>query len=128
MLGRVLVEYSVLVFVVSSIEFCAVAKVGARIERTAMEQPSIKIRVLANILLGIVRRDLVKNVPQFWQKALKVWRFVWHSGQGVWVGVFVIIRNLRIFSENPRRRSIPMNMSTKPANEWTVSAACSPNQ
>src|SRR3990170_6117207 len=128
MLGRVLVEYSVLVFVVSSIEFCAVAKVGARIERTAMEQPSSKRRILGNILLGIVRRDLVKNMPQFWQKVLRFWRFVWHSGQRVWAGVFVIIRNLRIFSEKPRSRSMPMKMSTKPANERTVSAVCSPNQ
>ena len=120
--------YSVFVVVVSSIEFCAVAKVGARIERTAMEQPSSMRRILANIPLGILRRDFEKNVPQFWQKALRFWRFVWHSGQGVGVGVFVIIRNLRIFSEKPRSRSIPMKISTKPANEWTVSAVCSPNQ
>ncbi len=75
--------YSVFVSVASSIEFCEVAKVGARIERTAIEQPSNKRRIFANVFLGIFKGDFVKNVPQFWQKAFRFLKFVWHSGQGV---------------------------------------------
>lgn len=128
MFGNTLVEFCELLLDASSMELCAVANVGARIERTAMEQPSSSRKSLANVALETGRFDLLKILPQFWQKFSRFSAGVVHLGHGVCFCGLMDIFIFRSLSDNPRTSSIPRKISTNPAIECTMSAVSSPSQ